>query len=626
MTGRRYLACLAAAGGLLLGATAVASADTQAPSGATTAAPGAPAAQADFAAAAREFGVPEPLLLAYSYALTGWDDHAGAPSAMGGYGPLHLTAPTGVAAAGRGGESPQRTARLRADPAQNTLARAAALIGEPAERLRRDPRLNIRGGAALLADEARRAGQRPSTLADWHPVVARLSGASGSTVLADDVFSTLRTGATRTTAAGRELRLAARADAAAAPARRAAPPAAGEAECPAVLACRFIPAAYTWNNTADANDYGNYDPANRPADGNTIRYIVIHDTEGSYDGTVQWFQNPNSYTSSHYVIRSSDGEVTQMVRTKDVAWHAGSWNMNTNSIGIEHEAVAVDGATWYTDAMYRSSATLVRYLAEKYDIPLDRQHIVGHDDVAHDGNFRNSHWDPGPFWDWNRYMKLIRADKPRHGRDLVTITPKFATNQYPLTYCPPGGSGCRDVPAQPSNFVFLRTAPSDDAPLIKDPVIGGGTTDVADWSDKAVTGRQYVVAQRQGEWTAIWFGGQQAWVRTALTTGARGRTVRPRDGQNVAVYTAPLPEQAEWPAGTPAGSPARPPAPRQLYTISGEQRYPFVEEQPAEYYYARFDEADVPLNHTIVRGGQTYYRISFHHRYMYVKASDVVLS
>ncbi|CAM5259886.1 hypothetical protein SBADM41S_08153 [Streptomyces badius] len=39
--------------------------------------------------------------------------------------------------------------------------------------------------------------------------------------------------------------------------------------------------------------------------------------------------------SAHYVIRSSDGEVTQTVRDKATAWHARS--ANASSVGIEHE-------------------------------------------------------------------------------------------------------------------------------------------------------------------------------------------------------------------------------------------------------------------------------------------------
>src|SRR5689334_21596117 len=47
--------------------------------------------QGQYAAAAREFGVPAGVLLALSYNETRWDTHQGLPSVDGGYGPLHLT-------------------------------------------------------------------------------------------------------------------------------------------------------------------------------------------------------------------------------------------------------------------------------------------------------------------------------------------------------------------------------------------------------------------------------------------------------------------------------------------------------------------------------------------------------
>ena len=46
---------------------------------------------AAYSAAAAKYGVPESVLLAVSYAESRWDDHAGAPSTTGGYGPMHLT-------------------------------------------------------------------------------------------------------------------------------------------------------------------------------------------------------------------------------------------------------------------------------------------------------------------------------------------------------------------------------------------------------------------------------------------------------------------------------------------------------------------------------------------------------
>ncbi len=137
-------------------------------------------------------------------------------------------------------------------------------------------------------------------------------------------------------------------------------------DCPADLACQFIPAAYELNNPDDPTDYGNYDVADRAQSGPSIRYIVIHDTEIPYNATIRAFQNPQSYVSTHYVLRSSDGEVTQMVQNKDVAWGAGNWYINMHSINIEHEGIAIEGATWYGEQLYQSSARLVRYLADKY--------------------------------------------------------------------------------------------------------------------------------------------------------------------------------------------------------------------------------------------------------------------
>ena len=80
-------------------------------------------------------------------------------------------------------------------------------------------------------------------------------------------------------------------------------------------------------------------------------------------------------------MRSSDGHVAQHVNPKNVGFHAGNWYVNMHSVGIEHEGFAATGATWYTESMYRSSAALVKHLATKYGIPLDRAHIIGHDQV-----------------------------------------------------------------------------------------------------------------------------------------------------------------------------------------------------------------------------------------------------
>lgn len=145
---------------------------------------------------------------------------------------------------------------------------------------------------------------------------------------------------------------------------------------------------------------GNYTAANRPSS-HPIRYVIVHVTQGSYAGAISWFQNPSARVSAHYVLRSSDGEITQMVRHKDIGWHAGNWTYNTQSIGLEHEGW-VNDPRWFTDAMYRASANLTRYICDQYGIPKTRTHIIGHNEVP-----GATHTDPGPHWNWNYYMSLI---------------------------------------------------------------------------------------------------------------------------------------------------------------------------------------------------------------------------
>ncbi|TWJ14635.1 N-acetylmuramoyl-L-alanine amidase [Stackebrandtia albiflava] len=148
---------------------------------------------------------------------------------------------------------------------------------------------------------------------------------------------------------------------------------------------------------------GNYTNADRP-ESDPIDRIVVHTMQGSYEGTKAWFRNPRSQVTTHYIIRAEDGEITQMVHESDIAWHAGNWDYNVTSIGIEHEGYVDDPEKWYTDAMYESSAKLVRTIAVKYGIPLDREHVIGHSEVP-----GADHTDPGDGWDWDRYMRLLRS-------------------------------------------------------------------------------------------------------------------------------------------------------------------------------------------------------------------------
>jgi len=142
------------------------------------------------------------------------------------------------------------------------------------------------------------------------------------------------------------------------------------------------------------------DPSNYTANGIiSPDYIVVHTMQGYYYGSQSWFQNPAANVSAHFCMRAEDGEVTQMVKLADRAWHVG--NSNPYAIGIEHEGF-IDEPAWYTWENYVSSGMLARWLADELDIPRDRNHIVGHVELPN-----QSHTDPGIHWNWDLYMALI---------------------------------------------------------------------------------------------------------------------------------------------------------------------------------------------------------------------------
>ncbi len=598
-----------------------------------------------FVGAAKEFGVPKELLLAVSYNQSRWTPHGGLPSSDNGFGIMNLrTKIVRVVNDAKGDPAASEPRENILKATHYSLDDAAELLDTSAENLKTNERQNIRGAAAVLAAYARSydAGKLPISLGDWYAAVAAYSGydnAGLATAFADDVYSSLQQGEALITPDNQSLAITpntgvqanrsqiAKLNLAPEPMQTLA---SGTTDCPAVLNCRFVPAAYAATSD-NPTDYGNWDPANRPKD-LKIRYIVIHDTEGTYQSAISWIQNPISRVSAHYVIRSSDGEVTQMVRTQDVAWGAGNWFMNPHSINIEHEGFAAQGQVWFTEAMYRSSATLVRWLAKKYDIPLDRQHIVGHDDIPRLSlsGMAAAHSDPGPYWDWNHYMELlnapIRSNKPvTNNTKVLTITPNFASNQPMIQQCL--DDLCTDLPAQGANVVYLHTQPSADAPLLTNPYLhpdgAPGTNEIGDWSSTVDIGDKFAVADKQGDWVGIWFGGQIGWLHNPsgsnkTASSSKAKVVTPKAGRaSIPVYPGAYPEAAAFPSTIPVQ--ALPP----IYTMPAGQFYPASDKEASDYFYDATIDFSLPDDHMIVRGNDTYYRISFNHRIGYVKTSDV---
>jgi hypothetical protein len=234
------------------------------------------------------------------------------------------------------------------------------------------------------------------------------------------------------------------------------------------------------------------------------------------------------------------------------------------------------------------------------------------------------HTDPGPYWDWRHYFELLGRPfeaTARKNAGLVTILPDYTAHQPVYTGCTDKGEPCV---AHGSSAVRLYSDHDENAPLIKD--IGLGTTPttgVNDLSSRVSTGQRYAVADRFGDWTAIWYLGQKAWFRNPAAqptaVPANGLVVTPKDGvDSVPVYGRAYPEASAYPAGVPVQSVS--PLP---YRLPAGQKYVAGDKVPGEYYYAVTFATDA---HRVVVGKDLYYEIQYGHRVAFVRAADVRLT
>ncbi|MEH6418344.1 N-acetylmuramoyl-L-alanine amidase [Pseudomonas sp. CGJS7] len=156
--------------------------------------------------------------------------------------------------------------------------------------------------------------------------------------------------------------------------------------------------------------------------------VTIHTMQGYYAGSISWFQNNPNSVSAHYLIRSSDGQITQMVRENRAAHHVGVHNKTT--LGIEHEGF-INNASWYTAAMYNASAALTRHFCATYSaiscasafkgpagtginvLPTSVK-VKGHQHYS-----SQTHTDPGINWDWARYYNLLNPGNPPGGGSVI---------------------------------------------------------------------------------------------------------------------------------------------------------------------------------------------------------------
>lgn len=297
----------------------------------------------------------------------------------------------------------------------NSLAAGAALLRTTEDALRADTDLGTEAGVRVLADLAARKAVAGTDLASWSEVVRELSGLSDG--FADDyvvrVYKTLRRGGLYPARDGELVYLAAHPEI---PVALTMSPPGLQPMAP------DFPGA-VWAETPSDNKW----TPGRPDGNDAVNIVVVHDTEGGWDAslsTLQW----DGGKSAHYLIDADGSRVAQFLSESDTAWHAGNWCYNKHSIGIEHVGYASESSGFST-AEYDKSVELVNSIRSRWNVPVDRDHIVGHYQVPN-GNVMDEcsgpcsagldscesdtsyggaghHTDPGYYWQWCQYMEKL---------------------------------------------------------------------------------------------------------------------------------------------------------------------------------------------------------------------------
>ncbi|MBA2541939.1 MAG: N-acetylmuramoyl-L-alanine amidase [Deltaproteobacteria bacterium] len=279
---------------------------------------------------------------------------------------------------------------VKLTPGRKDPKRAAQLLGVDVSEVSRTRTTNLRAAAALLADAATKVQlRRDAPASSWGPAVEVFHGGKdplASALYAQQVMTIHATGFRGTDDGGHVVELKGDGTELPRDPLRDHPPRLTE-----VIGAGFAP-----HLPAIATAHRILAPVPR-----TIKYIVIHTTQNTFSIILDFFRRAGTNVAAHYLVRSFDGLTVQTVDERLVAFHDACFN--EESIGIEHEGYVHEGNRWFSDEMYRASAKLVRDIAARHAIPLDREHILGHSEAPD----CSDHVDPGTQWDWDRFMRLV---------------------------------------------------------------------------------------------------------------------------------------------------------------------------------------------------------------------------
>ncbi len=172
-----------------------------------------------------------------------------------------------------------------------------------------------------------------------------------------------------------------------------------------------------------------------------VDLLCVHDCEGSYAGSINWFSQRKSQVSAHLVLREDGGEATEMVDFSEKAWHAMAFN--SRSIGLEMAGYAAKG---FDAPEWQAAANIVAYLLHKFGIACRwAEHGSGAGFCSHYdlGQAGGGHRDPTTDTAvWSAFVAKVKA--------AYALTPPAAWGSVPAP-----------VPPMPHHFVPTPTIRRD---------------------------------------------------------------------------------------------------------------------------------------------------------------------
>ena len=106
-----------------------------------------------------------------------------------------------------------------------------------------------------------------------------------------------------------------------------------------------------------------------------IDTIVIHHNGGLSDEGARstWYVSTGHGTSAHYQV--TPDKIWGCVGEESVAYHAGNYEVNQRSIGIEHLNNRGEPDWTIAEETYRNSARLIADICNRYNLPINRETI-----------------------------------------------------------------------------------------------------------------------------------------------------------------------------------------------------------------------------------------------------------